>query len=141
MAMPTRPKTAEEALEQFQGGGGFEGGYDKGGGSKAQYWDPMDQAMRGFDQSVQSPERALSILKQRYGGADPAAPPAAGGGAPAPPPMPGGGGSGIISAAMPQEAGAGWATVGPGALNPSLGKDIQNRASMNALASMGRNPY
>lgn len=55
----------------------------------------------------------------------------------APPPVMGGG----SSMQMPQKTAEGWDVSGAGALNPNLGKDISNRASMVALASLGRNPY
>lgn len=49
--MADRPKTAQEALVQFQQTG--------------QYWDPMDLAMRGTS-VTESPEQTLRFLKTRY---------------------------------------------------------------------------
>lgn len=62
--------------------------------------------------------------------------------APTPPPLPGGpsGGDAFASVTNKKED-PGWASVGPQALNPNLGKDLMQRGSMSALASMGRNPY
>lgn len=44
-------------------------------------------------------------------------------------------------AAPPPTPGVGWATVGPGSLNPNLGKMLPRADSMKALATLGKGAY
>lgn len=130
--MAARPTTAQEAVEQWQ---------SSGGGTKGQYWDPLDLEMRGLEGTT-TPEGALRIIQKRYDAAAGAATPKAPDPAPAPAPAASAAPPSIASLAAASGSGGNPSPGGPTAeaTIPSSLKSLSSMASVSSPSSTSPQP-